>query len=497
MPHYLLAIDQGTTNSRAIIFTRDAKPLSQHEIALQQFYPQVGWVEQNPIEIWQNTLTCCREALKKANLSAKDIAAIGISNQRETTVIWDRQTGRPIYPAIVWQDRRTAEVCKQLSLQPINSQLSAKTGLLLDPYFSATKIIWLLDHVLGARKRAEEGSLAFGTIDTFLLWHLTQGKSHYTDATNASRTLLFNIHIQAWDEDILTALNIPSAILPTVLDNSAAFGETAKEYFGSTIPIAGMAGDQQAATIGQACFREGMGKTTFGTGGFMLLNTGAHVIQSKNRLLSTIAYRLQGRPVYGLEGGFFCAGVTIKWLRDTLNIIKTAAETETLAKTISDTEGVYLVPGFTGLGAPYWDPDARGALLGLTRNSSKAHIARAALEAVCYQTRDLLTAMQNDSETLLEVMRVDGGMVANNWLLQFLADILDVEVERPAYIETSALGAAFLAGLQIGMYQSLEEISELWQANARFHPTMPELERDKLYSGWLNAIARVLTKEHG
>ncbi len=494
MPQYLLAIDQGTTNSRAIIFTREGKPASQHELSLKQYYPHSGWVEQDPEEIWQNTLICCREAMKQINLLAKDIAAIGISNQRETTVIWNRKTGKPIYPAIVWQDRRTSDLCKKLAQHKVNSQLTAKTGLLLDPYFSATKIMWLLEHVPGAREQAEKGDLAFGTLDTFLLWRLTQGKSHITDATNASRTLLFNIHTQQWDSEILAAFNIPSALLPTVLDNSAQFGETSKEHFGQPISITGMAGDQQAATVGQACFHPGMVKTTYGTGGFMLLNTGTKAIQSKNQLLATIAYRLEGKPIYGLEGSFFSAGTTVKWLRDSLKLIKSAAETETLAASIPDTGNLYLVPGFTGLGAPYWDPDARGAILGITRNSSIAEIVRAALEAVCYQTRDLLTAMHNDSDTLHEVMRVDGGMVTNKWLLQFLSDTLNIEVQRPACIETSALGAAFLAGLQIGIYQSLDEITELWQANAHFMPVMPSETRERLYTGWQQAVARVLTK---
>ncbi|HLB58044.1 MAG TPA: glycerol kinase, partial [Gammaproteobacteria bacterium] len=376
-------------------------------------------------------------------LLPKDIAAVGISNQRETTIIWDRNTGKPLYPAIVWQDRRTASLCKELMTHTISNQLQKKTGLLLDPYFSVTKIIWLLDTIPDARERAVRGELAFGTVDSFLLWRLTNGKTHATDATNASRTLLFNIHTQTWDNDILTALNIPAAILPIVLDSSAHFGDIDKSFLGEKIPITGIAGDQQAATVGQACFTSGMVKSTYGTGCFMLLNTGDSVIYSKNRLLSTVAYRLNGKVTYGLEGSIFSAGVTIKWLRDTLKLISSASETEALAKSIPDTQGVYLVPGFTGLGAPYWDPDARGALLGLTRNSGVEQIARAALEAVCYQTRDLLAAMRSDSGTTLAVLRVDGGMTANNWLLQFLADILNIEVERPVCIETSALGAAF------------------------------------------------------
>lgn len=493
MSHYLLAIDQGTTNSRAIIFSPKGQPVSQHEIALTQHYPQDGWVEQDPEEMWNNTLECCRQALKKISLSAKEIAAIGISNQRETTLLWDRTTGKPIYPAIVWQDRRTADLCRKLAKKISSQRLMKKTGLLLDPYFSATKIMWILNHVPQARQRAERGDLAFGTVETFLLWHFTNGKSHATDATNASRTLLFNIHTQEWDKDLLTAFNIPNAILPTVLDNCAPFGETDKNFLGASIPITGMAGDQQAATVGQACFRSGMVKSTYGTGCFVLLNTGKKIIYSKHRLLSTIAYRLQGKVTYGLEGSIFCAGVIVKWLRDSLKIIKTAVETETLAKKVTDTGGVYLIPGFTGLGAPYWDPDARGAILGLTQNSKVEHIVRAALEAICYQTRDLLTAMNQDSTTPVKVLRVDGGMVANQWLLQFLADVLNVEVQRPHCIETTALGAAFLAGLQVGIYKSLEDIVHLWQTDVCFVPQMKTEQRKHLYAAWQKAVARVLT----
>lgn len=492
MSKYLLAIDQGTTSSRAIIFTHLCDPVSQHQIDLTQFYPQEGWVEQDPEEMWTNTVECCRQALIKANLTAKDILAIGISNQRETTIIWDKKTGKPIYNAIVWQDRRTSELCRQLAQQKISTKLQEKTGLLLDPYFSATKIMWLLDTQPHIRERAERGELAFGTVDTFLLWRLTKGKVHATDATNASRTLLFNIKTQQWDQDILNAFNIPEKLLPIVLDSSANFGSTDPELFSHAIPITGVAGDQQAATVGQACFKPGMVKSTFGTGGFMLLNTGSQPIQSKNRLLATIAYRLNGKVTYGLEGSIFCAGATVKWLRDKLKIIQTAAETETLAESITDTGGVYLVPAFTGLGAPYWNPDARAAISGLTRNSGIEQIARAALESVGYQTRDLLDAMISDSHTSITTLRVDGGMVANNWFLQFLADILNVEIERPACIETTALGAAFLAGLQVGVYQSLDEIAELGTKYNNFSPKMDQKQVDNLYSGWKMAINKVL-----
>ncbi len=492
MTHYILSIDQGTTSSRAIVFSEKGEPVSQHQIDLQQSYPHEAWVEQNPEEIWQNTYECCLNALKKINLTAKDIAAIGISNQRETTIIWDKKTGKAIYPAIVWQDRRTSQLCQELSHHKINATLAEKTGLLLDPYFSATKILWLLENVPHAREKAERGELLFGTVDTFLLWHLTGGKSHATDATNASRTLLFNIRTQQWDKEILSALNIPEILLPVVLDSSADFGVTDKELFGEKIPITGIAGDQQAATFGQACFTPGMVKSTYGTGCFMLLNTGSLVVQSKNKLLTTVAYRLQNKVTYGLEGSIFCAGATIKWLRDTLKLISTAAETEELANSIKDTAGVYLIPAFTGLGAPYWDPLARGALLGLTRNSDVRHIARAALESVCYQTRDLLNAMMKDGVTQLKTLRVDGGMVANNWLLQFLADTLNLNVQRSKCIETSALGVAYLAGLQTGMFQSLDEITSLWQSDAECKPSMSEMQREKLYAGWQRAVNRII-----
>lgn len=492
MSNYLLAIDQGTTSSRAIIFTHTAQPISQHQIDLTQYYPSVGWVEQDAEEIWKNTLICCQQALKKANLSAHNIAAVGITNQRETTILWDKRTGEPINRAIVWQDRRTNELCKQLKHYPIESQLQEKTGLLLDPYFSATKITWLLDTLPKARKRAEQGDLIFGTVDTFLLWHLTKGKVHATDATNASRTLLFNIRTQQWDDDILSMFNIPKIMLPVVKNSSDYFGNIDSEFLGSTIPITSLIGDQQAATVGQACFSPGMVKSTYGTGCFMLLNTGEKIIQSKNQLLSTIAYRINNVVTYGLEGSIFSAGVTIKWLRDNLKIIKTTDEIETFVKSVNDNGGVHFVPAFTGLGAPYWNSEAKAALLGLTRDSSIGHIVRAALEAVAYQTRDLLDAMISDSQTKLTVLRVDGGMVANNWLLQFLSDILNLAIHRPTCIETTALGAAYLAGLQVGMYQSLDEISHLCDTQKIFLPTMSKQQPELLYQDWKKAVARVL-----
>lgn len=493
MKKYILAIDQGTTNSRAIIFDCAGTLIGHHEIPLAQSFPQNGWVEQNPIEMFDSSIECCRCVLNKTGISARLIAAIGITNQRETTILWDKITGEPVYPAIVWQDRRTSEQCNVLGNHIIASTIQAKTGLLLDPYFSATKIAWVLDNVAGVRVRAERGDILFGTVDTWLLWKLTDGQSHATDATNASRTMLFNIHTQEWDQDILSALNIPSTILPTVKDNVADFGATDPALLGISITIGGMAGDQQAATIGQACFKPGMLKVTFGTGCFMVLNTGDHVIQSNSRLISTIAYRINGRATYALEGSIFCAGVTVKWLRDQLHLISTAAESEILAEEVADTNGVYFVPAFTGLGAPYWDPDARGALFGLTRNTNRAHIVRAALESVVYQTRDLLEAMRIDCGGKLETMRVDGGMAANDWMLQFLANMLSLQVERPVCIETTALGAAYLAGLQVGLYQSLDEIAAAWRRNDKFMPDIEESERNLLYKGWIMAVKKVMT----
>lgn len=492
MNSFLLAIDQGTTSSRAIIFSHQGEPIAQHQIDLQQFYPQSGWVEQDPAEMWQNTYQCCTQALKKAHLTANDIAAIGISNQRETTIVWDKKTGQAIYPAIVWQDRRTSELCRELEQATFTQQLPRKTGLLLDSYFSATKIMWILDHVPEARARAEQGELLFGTVDTFLLWHLTKGQSHATDATNASRTMLFNIRTQEWDAELLTFFRIPKIMLPMVMDSSARFGETDIELFGKKIPITGMAGDQQAATVGQACFSPGMVKSTYGTGCFMLANTGSLMVHSKHRLLTTIAYRLQGQVTYGLEGSIFCAGATIKWLRDTLKIISSAGETAALAESLQDNGGVYLIPAFTGLGAPYWNPDVRGALLGLTRNSGVAHIARAALEAVCYQTQDLLQAMLGDGVTQVNTLRVDGGMVENNWMLQFLANILNVQVQRAKYVETSALGAAYLAGLQVGIFDSLDQMASLWQVHTSYQPAMSLAQRDVLYQNWLTAVKSLM-----
>lgn len=492
MANFLLSIDQGTTNSRAIVFNLQAQKISQHQIEIHPFYPEDGWVEGNPQEIWQSTLTCCREAIHKANLTGQDIAAIGITNQRETTVIWDRQTGKAIYPAVIWQDQRTAEKCQKLSATPkVADMVSSKTGLLLSPYFSATKIAWILNHVPGARKQAERGELAFGTIDTFLLWHLTGGQQHLTDVTNASRTLLYNIKTQQWDEELLTLFDIPRELLPDVLDNCADFGKTTQSLFGTQIPITGMAGDQQAATIGQRCFERGMVKSTYGTGCFMVLNTGEQWVRSSHQLITTIAYRMNGKTTYALEGSIFCAGATVRWLRDNLQIIKQPSDTETLAQQLTDNGGVYCVPAFTGLGAPYWDPLARGALLGLTLDTGIAHIARAVLEAVCYQSRDLMEAMKKDFHGDITTLHVDGGMVANHWMLHFLANILHTVVERPQCIETTALGAAFLAGLGAGLYSSLDEINKLSCSNQCFAPEMSEKQREALYLGWQRAVSRV------
>jgi len=494
MSYYLLAIDQGTTNSRAIIFDKAGRIIALHELALTQSYPHDGWVEQSPQEMLANTIACCRAVLTQAKLDAKSIAAIGITNQRETTIIWDRKTGQPIYPAIVWQDRRTAAFCEQLAKTKLASLIAEKTGLRLDPYFSASKIRWILDNVKNAREGAERGELLFGTIDTYLLWQLSQHKSHATDASNASRTLLFNIHTQQWDDDLIKAFNIPENILPAVLDNTAHFGDLDETILGERIPIMAMVGDQQAACIGQACFSPGMVKATYGTGAFMLLNTGDHAVHSHHQLLSTVAYRINNKVTYGLEGSIFSAGSTIKWLRDQLHFIKTAAESEVMARELASTEGTYLIPAFTGLGAPYWDPHARAALMGLTNNTNPKHIVRAGLESVVYQTRDLLDAMAKDSQFEISILRVDGGMTMNTWLLQFLADLLNIHVHRPQCIETTALGAAYLAGLQVGFYQSLDEIAALWQMEMSFTAAMPEGEREQLYAGWKRAVGRVVDK---
>jgi glycerol kinase len=488
---YLLAFDQGTTSSRVILFDQQAVPLAQVQKEFRQYYPDDGWVEHDVNGIWHDCLNLSRQLLKEQGVEASEIVAIGITNQRETTVLWDRQTGEPLAPAIVWQDRRTADFCAALKKQGHEAQVSAKTGLLLDPYFSATKLGWLLDNVSGARARAEKGELAFGTIDSWLLWQLTGGKVHATDATNASRTLMFNIHTQQWDDDLLALFNIPAALLPDVRDSAADFGRTDASLFGGEIAICGVAGDQQAALVGQACFSPGMVKSTYGTGCFMVLNTGEQAVTSKSRLLTTVGYRINGKTTYALEGSIFVAGAAIQWLRDGLRLISDASETEALARSISSARGVYLVPAFTGMGAPWWDPHARGALLGLTRDTGIAEVVTAGLESVCYQSLDLLEAMMADGAAKPTALRVDGGMVVNNWLTQALADTLGVEVDRPVVTETTALGAAYLAGLQAGLFKSLDEISSHWQRDRHFRPVLDEPTRQARYAGWRRAVERV------
>ncbi len=488
----LLAVDQGTTSSRAILFDHRARPAAVSQLELPQSFPRPGWVEHDPEQIWQDTLATCRAVLEESAVDPGSVEAIGITNQRETTVIWERTTGRPIHPAIVWQDRRTAERCVALREEGVEPRVQRLTGLLLDPYFSATKVAWLLDHVTGARAAADRGDLAFGTVDSWLLWCFTGGRVHATDATNAARTMLFDIQRREWSEELLEIFGVPRVLLPEVRDSSGSFGETDSHLLGRSIPILGVAGDQQAATFGQAAFETGMMKSTYGTGCFALLNTGGEMVQSENRLLTTIAWSLDGQATYALEGSIFVAGAAVQWLRDKLGVISDAAETEALARSVEDTGGVYLVPAFVGLGAPYWDAAARGAILGLTRDSSTAHIARATLEAVCYQTRDLMGAMEADGASSPVALRVDGGLVANDWAMQFLADILGVPVERPEVVETTALGAASLAGLQTGFFAGLDQVAATWKRDRRWVPTMTEERRDELYAGWREAVGRVL-----
>lgn len=489
MARYILSIDQGTTSSRSILFTDQAEPVAvaQHEFG--QYFPQDGWVEHDPEEIWDTTVRVIQEVVQQKGVQPAEIAAIGVANQRETTLIWDRATGEPIYNAIVWQDRRTADFCAQLRSDGFESIVTEKTGLLLDPYFSATKIRWLLDNVDGARARAERGELAFGTVDTFLLWRLTGGKVHKTDATNASRTLLFNIYSQQWDEALCQKLEIPLSVLPTIEDSSAEFGMLRRGILGKEIAITGIAGDQQAALIGQCCFDAGMTKSTFGTGCFVIMNTGSRAIRSANKLLTTVAYRLDGIVTYGLEGSIFVAGAAVQWLRDGLKLVANASETEAIARETGSSRGVYLVPAFTGLGAPHWDPNARGAIFGLTLDTGIGEIVTATLQATCFQTRDLLEAMASDG-CVPTLLRVDGGMIANSWLAQFLADTLATPVDRPRVTETTALGACFLAGLKVGVFESLDAIRGLWQEERRFEPSMALEERDRLYAGWCDAVER-------
>ena len=487
----VLAMDQGTTSSRAILFNSHYEIVEQAQCEFKQHFPNSGWVEHSAQDIWQTSLDTAREAIANAGVSPEQIASIGITNQRETTVLWDRQTGEPIHHAIVWQDRRTADLCDNLKAQGLEPLVSSKTGLLLDPYFSATKIAWLLDNVSDARDRAERGELAFGTMDSWLLWNLTGGKSHATDATNASRTLLYNIHRGEWDSELLKVFNIPSSVLPEVKDCAADFGST--DLFGSPIAILGIAGDQHAATLGQACFEKGMLKSTYGTGCFALLNTGETAVSSSNRLLTTIAYQLDGKVTYALEGSIFIAGAAVQWLRDGLGIIDSAKQSGELAAEADEQQDVYMIPAFTGLGAPWWDPKARGALIGLTRGTGPAEISRAALESVCYQTLDLLNAMhadwQQDAQT---VLRVDGGMVASDWTMQRLADILQAPIDRPVIAETTALGAAWLAGSRAGVWPDQKGFAESWRLDKHFDPQMDEQQRNQKVAGWNDAIQRVL-----
>jgi glycerol kinase len=495
MSGYVLAIDQGTTSSRAIVFDGNQRIAGMGKMEFTQHYPASGWVEHVPEEIWATCLWACKTALKKAGLTAKDIAAIGITNQRETTIVWDRKTGKAIYNAIVWQDRRTAPLCNKLKKAGKEKLVSRKTGLLLDPYFSGTKVRWILDNVPGARKRAEKGELAFGTVDSFLIWRLTGGKVHATDATNACRTLMYNIESNQWDDELLELLGVPRALLPEVKDCADDFGETDAAILGASIPIRGVAGDQQAATIGQACFEPGMLKSTYGTGCFALLNTGTDLVRSRNRLLTTLAYRLDGKPTYALEGAIFIAGASIQWLRDGLRLFKDSADSGALAKQADPGQEVYLVPAFVGLGAPWWDAEARGAIFGLTRNTGAAELARAALESISYQTRDLLDAMRRDWKAAGDetVLRVDGGMVASDWAMQFLSDILDAPVDRPTILETTAMGAAWLAGWKAGVWPDMAGFAKRWRLDRQFNPEMDAKMRTHKLKGWRDAVRRTLS----
>jgi glycerol kinase len=496
---YIMAIDQGTTSSRAILFDSAMKIASSAQAEFPQHFPQSGWVEHDPADLWSSTAATCRQVIERAGIDARDIAAIGITNQRETTVVWDAKSGQPIHNAIVWQDRRTADFCREMRAAGHEDMVRDRTGLLLDPYFSGTKLKWILDHVEGARDRAKRGELLFGTVDSFLIWKLTGGRSHVTDATNAARTLLYDIRKGRWSQTICDLLDIPVEMLPEVRDCASDFGHTRADLFGREIPILGVAGDQQAATVGQACFAPGMLKSTYGTGCFALLNTGDTPVLSENRLLTTIAYQLNGKPTYALEGSIFIAGAVVQWLRDGLKIIREAAETQPLAESADPSQNVILVPAFTGLGAPYWNAECRGAAFGLTRNSGPAELARAALESVGYQTRDLLDAMRADwaragSETAAQAtLRVDGGMAASDWTMQFLSDIIDAPVDRPEVLETTALGAAWLAGMRAGVYPDQAGFAANWALERRFEPAMDEATRADKYAAWKRAVAATLS----
>tara|TARA_R110000744_G_C19366336_1_gene561953 strand:+ start:1035 stop:2513 length:1479 start_codon:yes stop_codon:yes gene_type:complete len=490
MAEYILSIDQGTTSSRSVLFDLDGKIKHIEQQEFNQYFPQDGFVEHKPDDIWQSVLSTLKAVMKHLNPGLDKVIALGITNQRETTIVWDRETGEPIYNAIVWQDRRTSKVCDRLKQAGKEELIREKTGLLIDPYFSATKINWILDNIPGAREKANNDQLLFGTVDTYLLWKLTDGKEHRTDATNASRTMLFNIHSQTWDEDLLSLFDIPENMLPEVMDSSDDFGICEPKYLGYEVPVLGIAGDQQAALFGQTCFQEGMAKSTYGTGCFIMVNTGKQALISKNRLLTTVAYRINGVTTYALEGSIFVAGAAIQWLRDGLRLIKRAGESEGLAMDTPLEHGVYMVPAFTGLGAPYWDPNARGAIFGLTRDTGIKEIVTAGLQSVCFQTKDLQKAMESDG-VRPEVLRVDGGMVTNEWLMQFLSDILGATVDRSSVSETTALGVAYLAGLKAGVFSSLNTLEQNWHCDKRYNPKMTKIKRDELYFGWINSVRKV------
>jgi len=492
---YILAIDQGTTSSRAIIFDGKMQVKATAQMEFKQHFPQSGWVEHDVSDIWSSTASTCRGVIEKSGVSVREIAAIGITNQRETTLVWDRETGKPIHNAIVWQDRRTSEMCQALKAEGFEAEVTEKTGLLLDPYFSGTKLKWLLDNIEGARLRAKAGKLMFGTVDCYLIWKLTGGAVHATDATNAARTMLYNIREGKWDAEICARFDIPLDMLPEVRDCAADFGTTRADLFGKELPILGVAGDQQAATIGQACFGAGMLKSTYGTGCFALLNTGDTLVRSQSRLLGTIAYQFDGKPTYALEGSIFIAGAVVQWLREGLKMIREASETQPLAESADPTQELYMVPAFTGLGAPYWDAEARGAIYGITRNSGPAEFARAALESVGFQTHDLLEAMKSDWQDADDkgVLRVDGGMSASDWSMQFLSDIIGAPVDRPKVLETTALGAAWLAGMKAGVYPDQAGFASKWALDRRFEPQMDEATRARRYAGWKDAVKRTLT----
>ena len=493
---YILSIDQGTTSSRGVLFDSNYQIVAIGQKEFTQFFPNSGWVEHDPEEIWLSVLESCNEAILKLKIKSSQISSIGITNQRETTVVWDKETGKPVYNAIVWQDRRSSRACQNLRELGHERLVSKKTGLLLDPYFCATKIAWILDNVKGARDKANAGKLAFGTIDSFLLWRLSSNKNHLTDATNASRTLLYNIHEGCWDDELLTIFNIPKSMLPKVCDSAANFGVSDNSFFGSEIPISSMIGDQHSALVGQACFEPGMVKSTYGTGCFVLINTGDKAVESKNKLLTTIAFQINNKPCYALEGSIFVAGAAIQWLRDSLKFIESADQSEALAMQADSNEDVYLVPAFVGLGAPHWDPNCRGALFGLTRNTGPAEITKAALESVCYQTKDLLTAISKDwGGKKLNIVRVDGGMAASNWTMQMLSDVLDLPVDRPKNLETTALGAAYLAGMQVGFYLPIEDFAKSWNSEKQFTSKMTVVDRQKKLEGWKDAVSRTLSSK--